>query len=75
MDFNKAKKVAASCLAMSTCGFILWTSQTHIQADTVNAQEQQVQQPQQTTKAATANQFAAQTSATNEQQTDEIRSK
>lgn len=71
MDFNKAKKVAASCLAMSTCGFILWTSQTHIQADTVNAQEQQVQQPQQTTKAATANQFAAQTSATNEQQSGE----
>ena len=71
MDFNKAKEVATSCLAMSTCGFILWTSQTHIQADTVNAQEQQVQQSQQTTKATTAEQFAAQTSATNEQQTDE----
>lgn len=29
IDFNRAKKIAAGCLAMTSCGFALWLSQTN----------------------------------------------
>ncbi|QZN93848.1 hypothetical protein KZE55_04815 [Limosilactobacillus panis] len=29
IDFNRAKKIAAGCLAMTSCGFVLWLSQTN----------------------------------------------
>lgn len=34
INFNRAKKVAAGCLAMSSCAFILWMSQANGQAAT-----------------------------------------
>lgn len=42
-EFNRAKKVAMTALAMTSCSFILWLSQTNGQADTVDQPEQQVQ--------------------------------
>lgn len=35
VNFNHAKKVAAGCLAMSSCALFLWLNQTGIQADQV----------------------------------------
>ena len=35
VNFNHAKKVAAGCLAMSSCPLFLWLNQTGIQADQV----------------------------------------
>lgn len=37
INFDKAKRVAASCLAMTSCGFVLWLSQVNGQAATTNA--------------------------------------
>lgn len=37
IDFNHAKRIAAGCLAMSSCAFFLWVNQSGIQADQLNA--------------------------------------
>lgn len=35
IDFNHAKKVATGCLAMTSCAFLLWVSQSNAQADSI----------------------------------------
>ena len=32
INFNRAKKIATSCLAMTSCAFFLWVQQNNIQA-------------------------------------------
>lgn len=34
--FKHARKVALGCLAMSSCAFVLWTSQVHSHASTTS---------------------------------------
>lgn len=37
INFNRAKRIAAGCLAMSSCAFLLWVNQATIQADQTSA--------------------------------------
>lgn len=56
INFDKAKRVAASCLAMTSCGFVLWLSQVNGQAATTNAPVALVQSSDPTTAGSTYNQ-------------------
>lgn len=42
MNLEKAKRVATSCLAMTSCGFLLWISQNQVAADTTDTSQQVV---------------------------------
>lgn len=42
MNLEKAKRVATSCLAMTSCGFLLWVSQNQVNADTIGTSQQAV---------------------------------
>lgn len=42
MNLEKAKRVATSCLAMTSCGFLLWVSQNQVNADTTGTSQQVV---------------------------------
>ena len=42
MNLEKAKRVATSCLAMTSCGFLLWVSQNQVNADTICTSQQAV---------------------------------
>lgn len=33
IDFNRAKKVAAGCAALTSCAFLLWVNQNSVSAD------------------------------------------
>ncbi|MBB1062617.1 L,D-transpeptidase [Limosilactobacillus fastidiosus] len=52
INFDKAKRVAVSCLAMTSCGFLLWINQLNASADenqssNLEVTQNKVQQPKQ----------------------------
>ena len=42
INFDKAKRIAASCLAMTSCGFLLWVSQQNANADRTQNQSESI---------------------------------
>ena len=69
-NFKHAKKVALSCLAMSSCAFVLWASQIYGQASNVNVNNEETTVQQDTHTILNQQTQEASESTTNDKQSD-----